>query len=114
MWVIRSLVFSLGLTILLEFLFAFLWRIEKRNFRLVAAVNILTNPIVVGCHILTRLYFPFILTYVTIVLELLALVAEGIIYKRRSNIKLPILFSLCANAFSYSVGVVLRYFISYS
>lgn len=114
MWVIKSLALSLGLTILLEFLFAFLWRIDKRYFRLVAAVNILTNPIVVGCHIITRLYFPYALTYVTVVLEVLAIVAEGIIYKWRSDMKFPMLFSLCANAFSYSVGVVLGYFISSS
>ena len=114
MWVIKSLALSLCLTILLEFLFAFLWRIDKRYFRLVAAVNLLTNPIVVGCHILTRLYFPFALTYVTIVLELLAIVTEGIIYKMRSDMKLPMLFAVCANVFSYSVGVILGYFISYS
>lgn len=113
MWVIKSLVLSLGLTILLEFLFAFLWRIDKRHFRLVAAVNLLTNPVVVGCHILTRLYFPFALTYVTVVLELLAIVTEGILYKRHSDMKLPILFSVCANIFSYSVGVILGYFISF-
>lgn len=114
MWVIKSLVFSLGLTILLEFLFAFLWRIDKRHFRLVAAVNILTNPIVVGCHILTGIYFPFALTYATVVLELLATVTEGIIYKRRSDMSLPMLFAVCANVFSYSVGVILGYFISRS
>ena len=114
MWVIKSLAISLSLTILLEFLFAFLWRIDKRHFRLVAAVNILTNPIVVGCHILTRLSFPAALTSVTVVLELLAIVAEGIIYKRRSDIRLPMLFAVCANVFSYSVGVILGYFISYS
>lgn len=109
MWVIESLVLSLGLTIILEFLFAFLWRIDKRYFRLVAAVNILTNPIVVGCHILTRLYFPFALIYVTMVLELLAIVTEGILYKKRSDMKFPVLFSLCANAFSYSIGVILNW-----
>lgn len=114
MWIIKSLAFSLGLTILLEIIFAFLWRIDKRHYRLVAAVNILTNPIVVGCYILTRLYFPFALTYVTIVSELLAIVTEGIIYKRRSDMRLPMLFAVCANVFSYSVGVILAYFISYS
>ena len=108
MWIIKSLVLSLGLTIILELLFAFLWGMDKRYFRLVAVVNILTNPIVVGCHILTRLYFPFALMYVTIVLELLAIVTEGILYKKHSAMKFPLMFSLCANVFSYSMGEILN------
>ena len=108
MWVIKSLALSLCLTIILEFLFAFLWRIDQRYFRLVAAVNILTNPIVVGCHIFTRLYFPVAIIYITIVLELSAIVTEGMLYKRYSDIKLPMLFSLCANLFSYSIGEILN------
>ena len=108
MWVIKSLVLSLGLTIILEFLFAFLWGVNKRYFRLVAVVNILTNPIVVGCHILIRLYFPFALIYATIVLELLAIMTESMLYKKHSDMKFPLLFSVCANVFSYSIGVILN------
>lgn len=109
MWVIESLVISLGLTIISEFLFAFLWGMNKRYFRLVAVVNILTNPFVVGCHILTRLYFPLAIIYVTIVLELLAIVAEGMLYKKHSNMKFPLFFSVCANVFSYSTGMILNW-----
>ena len=114
MWVIKSLVLSLGLTVMLEFLFAFLWRIDRRDFRLVAAVNILTNPVVVGCYILTGHFFPSILVYVTIALELSAILTEGMLYKRFSGMKLPMLFSFCANLFSFSAGVILGYFMSYS
>ena len=109
MWVIESLVISLGLTIISEFLFALLWGMNKGDFRLVAAVNILTNPIVVGSHILTKLYFPLAITYVTIVLELLAIVAEGVLYKMHSDMKYPLLFSVCANVFSYSAGMILNW-----
>lgn len=114
MSVVASLVLSLGLTIIFELFFAFLWGIDKQYFRLVTVVNILTNPIVVSCHIITRLHYPSVLTYVTIVLEFLAIVTEGILYKRHSDMKFPMLFSVCANVFSYSVGVILGYFISYS
>jgi len=91
---------SLGLTLLLELPLAVLWGVRRhRDIQLAVLVNVLTNPAVVllcglGCPVLP--------------LEAAAVAVEGICYRAcGEDIRRPYLLSLCANVFSYSIGLVL-------
>ena len=111
MSVFLSLGVSLVLTLLLELGFALVWKVKKNDLPLVALANVLTNPVVVLCHIAARLFFPALLPFFTAVLELGAFSVEGYLFSTRSQIRRPWLFSLCANLFSYTVGIILRRFL---
>ena len=102
-----SLAASLALTLALELIFALMWRVGRADLVLVALSNVLTNPVVVLCHILTVLWRPALLTPVTAALEAGAVLVEGRLYATRSDIRSPWLFSLLANLFSFTVGLLL-------
>ena len=109
--VFLSLAVSLTLTLLLELGLALCWRVKREDLRLVALANVLTNPVVVLCHIITRIFFPAVLPFLTAALELGAFSVEGYLFFARSQIRRPWLFSLCANLFSYTVGILLGRFL---
>ena len=107
-----TLAVSLVLTLLLEIIFCLVFKIRKvHDLSLVVLVNVLTNPpVVLLNNILNRKteLSPFL---VVIILELSAILIEGLYYKRYSNeIKRPFLFSLGANAFSFLTGLVMNQF----
>lgn len=102
-----SLAGSLGLTLLLELGLALLWRVDRRDLLAVALANMLTNPIVVLCCHVTAWYAPGFRTAATLALELGAVLTEGLIYCRRSQIDRPMAFSLWANALSFFTGLLL-------
>ncbi len=102
-----SLAVSLALTLALEFSFALLWGVRRQDLPLAALANCLTNPPVVLCHTLAATYVPALLLPATAALELGAVLAEGYLYRTRSEIKFPWLFSLCANLFSFTAGLFL-------
>lgn len=102
-----SLAVSLALTLALELFFALLWGVRRRDLPLAALANCLTNPPVVLCHALAAGYTPALLLPATLALELGAVLAEGYLYRTRSEIKFPWLFSLCANLFSFTAGLLL-------
>ena len=111
MLTVGSLLAALGLTILLEGAFALVWGVVgKRTFALTALVNCVTNPLVNMGLALGRLWgWPE--APVALALELAAVLTEGWCYARRSNaIRCPWLFALCANAFSFSCGLLLQMF----
>lgn len=101
-----SLAVSLGLTLALELAFALIWRVERSDLPAVALANLLTNPIVVLCHHAAAWYVPKYLLAVTLALELWAVGTEGVIYRRRSQITRPWIFSLCANGLSFLSGLL--------
>ena len=107
MSLLLSLAGSLALTLALELAFALIWRVERNDLPAVALANLLTNPIVVLCHHGAAWYFPQILTAFTLALELAAVAAEGLIYRRRSQSSHPWVFSLSANALSFLTGLLL-------
>lgn len=106
-----GLAISLALTLVLELSYARLWGVRDRHdFLLVAAVNVLTNPIVVFVY-----YFvwyrrpPVNRGLVTLGMEIWAVVTEALLYRRFARtIKRPWLFALSANAFSYAVGELIN------
>lgn len=102
-----SLAVSLALTLALELSFALLWGVRRRDLPLAALANCLTNPPVVLCHVLAAEYIPALLLPATFALELGAVLTEGYLYRARSGVKFPWLFSLCANLFSFTAGLLL-------
>lgn len=104
---ILSLLVSLALTLVFELLFALLWGVGRRDLPLVALVNVLTNPAVVLCHALAAAYLPALILPATALLELGAVAVEGWLYAGRGEIRFPWAFSLCANLFSFTIGLLL-------
>ncbi len=104
---IFSLGVSLALTLVLELLFALLWGLRGRDLILCILVNVLTNPPVVLCALLWRTYGPGPGWLPVPLLEGGAVLVEGFFYRRNGErVRRPFLFSLCANAFSYALGLV--------
>ena len=104
-----SLVWALGLTLVLEEGFALLWGITgKRDLGLVALVNCITNPLVNVLYGLGRLW-SWPIRPMVLALEIGAVAAEWLCYRKTENaVRYPMLFSLCANAFSFCCGLVLQ------
>lgn len=110
--IIKSMGIALLLTILLEGLFGVIWGVKGgRNYIIMLLANLLTNPLVNVIHI----YFAyelrldgFIIIIITALLEITAVIAEWLVYKSRTDIKKPFLFSLCANGFSFLCGILIN------
>jgi len=105
---LRVLALSLVLTLLFEALLALLWGVRSgRDWALLVLVNVFTNPVVVSLHRLWGGGF-----WVTAALEAGAVLAEALAYRRWGRDTRPaLLFSLCANCFSYFSGVILNYIV---
>ena len=105
----HSLGVSLALTLAVELLFALLCRHRGKQLLLVALANVLTNPPVVQAALLWRFYSLPGYPAAVAVLELLAVLIEGLIYaKSRPGFAHPCMFSLTANALSFGLGLLLR------
>lgn len=102
-----ALLLSLVLTLLLELLFARLWGEPISSLRPVALANVVSNPIVVLLHRLFLEYLPPLLLPATALLELAAFLGEAWYYRRYTSIRHPWGFSLCANLFSFCIGLLL-------
>ena len=108
---VPGMVISLGLTLLLELSYAWFWGVRgMHDFLLTAAVNVLTNPIVVFVY-----YFVWYRRsslnrgFVTLGLECFAVVTEALLYRRFARtVRRPWLFSLSVNAFSYAAGELIN------
>ena len=106
-WGLLSLGISLALTLAFELLFALHWGLLGRDLVLCILVNVLTNPPVVLCALLWRSYGPGPGWLPVPLLEAGAVLTEGHFYRRNGEqVRRPFLFSLCANAFSYGLGLV--------
>jgi hypothetical protein len=109
--IIEALLISLGLTLLIELVFALLFRVRSmRGLALVALVNLMTNPAVVLLHrLLTdRTALPEVL--IIALLEAAAFLIEALYYKYNAEeIFHPFLFSLGANALSFFGGILLSF-----
>jgi|LSQX01.1.fsa_nt_gb hypothetical protein len=105
--------FSLLLTILLETLFFFLsGKKNRKDLLLLCLVNLLTNPLVVLFYWLALLFTNLNSVIVKMVLEFLAIAVEAYYYKNYGQeIERPWAFSISANAFSFSLGLLIQWFI---
>ena len=103
-----ALAVSLLLTLVLEGVFGLIWGVKgKRDWLLLLLVNVVTNPIVVTLHYCVSSAWVF-----TVVLEVAAVLAEWLAYRRWGRTTKPaFLFALCANVFSYFCGLLINYFI---
>lgn len=100
---------SLGSTLVLELFFAWLWGLRRQDLVLCILVNLLTNPPVVLFSRLWRLYVNLPLWWFALFLELAAVFLEGLWYRQDGrHIAHPYLFSLCANAFSFGLGLLIQ------
>lgn len=109
---LKALVISLTMTLVLELSYALLWGVRGRHDLLTAAaVNVLTNPIVVFVYYYIRIrHLPIRYGLVTLVMEVWAVVTEALLYRRfAKRVSRPWLFSLSANAFSYAVGELINH-----
>ena len=90
-----------------NFFFSAPW--NKKDIFLVILVNTLTNPVVVLLYWIL-FYNTNINTIIIILpLEVVAVFTEGFIYKKNAHsIKRPFLFSLMANTFSYTTGLLIQ------
>ncbi len=108
-WIISfALLTSLGLTLVLECgLARFSGLRGWRNLLMVALAQVATNPVVVSVSLWMRLntdVFQFVYEFP---LEIAAVVAEWLMYKRLlKSIEQPFCFSLGLNTFSYSCGYI--------
>ena len=105
-----TLLISLGITIILELAFTLIFQIRgSSDLILVIVVNIITNPAVVLINYLLLKRTNLSQLLVVLTLEAAAILVEALYYRRYGEkIKRPFLFSLGANAFSYSIGLVLN------
>ena len=105
-----SLAASLSLTLVLETGFFLLTgKRNKKDLLLVALANVMTNPAVVLLYWLAVDYSGFNWIITIAVLEVLAVLTEGYIYKKHGqDFKRPYGFSLFANMFSYGTGMLLQ------
>lgn len=110
---VLSLIVSLLLTEALEIPFCTAaWRFGVREIGVCALVNVVTNPPVVLLHyfIKQRLTASGGLGFMPLAvigLELGAVIAEWLLYRRCTDKKRPFLISLTANAFSYLAGLAI-------
>jgi len=95
---------SLGLTLIFELGYAWLWGVKGRDLILILLMNVLTNPLVVlwyhvhqDQNLLIHTVFP----------ELIAIIVEIFILKRfAKDVRRPIQLGICINVFSYFLGMI--------
>jgi len=105
-----ALAISLSLTLVFEAgFFLITGKRKKKDLLLVIMVNVLTNPVVVLLYWLAHFYTNWNMILVLIPLELFAVLTEGFYYNKYGlNFKRPFLFSLAANAFSFTAGMLIQ------
>lgn len=109
---IKSLVISLILTIIIEILVSYICGVRKKeSFKLLILVNIYTNPIVVFiANIVQFLNDIVIFSFAIFILEVWAVIMEGLIYRKYLKEKInPVNLSIICNVCSFGFGVILLY-----
>lgn len=104
-----SLLLSLFLTLVFEFLVAAVWGITERHDLLLLLIsNALTNPAAVTLSSIFQRAFSASVYLWQLPIETVVVIAEWLLYKKcGKSIKCPLTFSIAANAFSYGVGLLL-------
>ena len=109
---LTALGISLALTLVLEtgfFLLTVKW--NKNDLLLVILVNVVTNPVVVLLYWLAARYTGWNTVVVKIPLEVFAILTEGTYYRKYGrSFRQPYLFSVAANIFSFTAGIIIQRF----
>lgn len=107
-----NLLISLGLTLVLELAFAFLWGIRKKDsLWLLILINIATNPPAVLLHFLLVRQLLLSSVFSVLLIESVVVLSEWLLLKHNTKaISRPFLFSLLANLFSYCTGLAILHF----
>ena len=102
---------ALALTIVFETAFAFASGYRTRQtLRVVVVAQVATNPLVVFISNLFYLHTMLPLWSFQLPLEIAAVIAEWLIYRRFAPaIRRPLVFSIAANAVSFGLGLILQY-----
>lgn len=102
------------LTIIIETSFAFLFKYRRNDLLVVVLVNIMTNPMLNALLICINIRISLQARNIALlILEILAFIVEGFIYKKyliRKNLN-PFVLSFVLNVISYSIGEVINRFI---
>lgn len=106
---INSLINSFLLTMIIEFCIIKLFFLKKKIFISVLLMNLLTNPLVVYLYCLMLMFNFKYIFQVTIFMEIMVCIIEGIGYKYLLNISLKKAFgiSILANAIAYIIGLII-------
>ncbi len=107
-YILRSLI----CTILIESIVAYFIGIRKKDLLIVFIVNLITNPIVNIVSFLINLYYGlFYRNIVLFILEILAFLFEGIVYKKKLFYKKlnSFIISLILNMSWYGIGLIINY-----
>ena len=100
------LLISLGMTLVLELAYAWLWGVKGKDFIVITVMNILTNPLVVLWHHYTADRGIWINTVLP---ELAAVIAEVLLLMRFGKpVQKPVSLGICINLFSYFVGFIIN------
>ena len=100
------------LTVIIETCVSFIIGIKnKKDLLNIILVNIMTNPLVNSITIFLNFYFGIFSRNVgLVILEILALISEGFVYKKYLNFKKinPYVLSLILNCSSYFIGEIIN------
>ena len=105
---------ALILTVMIECAAAWCLGVRDRNGQItVILANMMTNPLVVSCSAAAVVWIGYSALFpVTVILEILAVMAEGAVYKYKGTGNCdPFLMSLICNALSYVIGEILNRFV---
>jgi len=101
---------SLGLTLFIEEVFAFITGIRLgKDLGLVFLLNLLTNPAAVMCYYYVASFANLNYFVIKMPIEIIVILLEGFYYKKYSvSIQKPFLFSAFANTLSFGTGLILN------
>ena len=100
------LLISLGMTLVLELAYAWLWGVKGKDFIVITVMNILTNPLVVLWH---YAFSDAGIWINTVLPELAAVIAEILLLMRfGKSVQKPVSLGICINLFSYFVGFIIN------
>lgn len=103
---LEGLVCSLGLTLVFELAYAFLWGVGKKDLLLVAGMNVLTNPLVVLWNYGTSEAGVMIAVLLP---EAAAIAVEAFLLIRfGKEVPRPVLLAVCINVFSFFLGLLIQ------
>lgn len=108
---ILSLIISLCLTIIIELAVSLVIGIRNKNdIKIIICVNVLTNPVVVyTTNCVKLLNNNLVYNIIVIIMEILAVIVEGKIFKRYLEYKEknPFFISTLNNCISFSLGIII-------